>query len=93
MFRLPVRRDVLVSEEVYGRHMCIFGGSGMGKSKLLLSLAQQIFESGQGATIVDKHGDLAREVIRIVPKDRQDDVLWYRIGDPKCSLRVNVSYS
>ncbi len=84
------RQMIEVPESVYGRHMTICGKSGMGKSKLILSMAQWMFENGMGATFVDKAGDLAREIIRIVPEHRKDDVLWIRIADRKCPFQFNI---
>jgi hypothetical protein len=84
------RKIITVPESVYGRHMTIFGKSGMGKSKFILGLAQWIFENDMGATFVDKAGDLANDIIRIVPKERQDDVLWIRIADNKCPFQLNL---
>ncbi len=81
---------IMVPETVYGRHITIFGKSGMGKSKLILSMAQWIFENGMGATFVDKAGDLARDIVRIVPEHRKDDVLLIRIADRKCPFQFNI---
>lgn len=88
--RQDVQKLVTVPENVYGRHMTIFGKSGMGKSKFILSMAQWIFENGMGATFIDRAGDLANEIIRIVPKERRDDVLWIRIADSDCPFQLNV---
>lgn len=90
LLRLPIRKQIFVPESVYGRHMTIFGKSGMGKSKLILGLAQWIFENGMGGTFIDKAGDLANEIIRLVPEDRQDDVLWIRLADRQCPFQFNI---
>jgi hypothetical protein len=90
LLRRDTRKLVTVPENVYGRHMTIFGKSVMGKSKFILGLAQWIFENGMGATFVDKAGDLANDIIRIVPEERKDDVLWIRIADSKCPFQLNV---
>jgi hypothetical protein len=88
--RLRTRRAIEIAEAVYGRHMTIFGKSGMGKSKLILSMVQWMMQRGMGLTIIDPAGDLATEIIRHVPRERMKDVLWIRISDRKCPFRLNV---
>ena len=90
LLRRGSQTSVEIPEAVYGRHMTIFGKSGMGKSKLILSLAQSIFEQGIGATFIDPAGDLSREIIRMVPEHRRDDVLWIRVSDRDCPFRLNI---
>lgn len=88
--RQPTEKAITIPEAVYGRHMTMFGKSGMGKSKLILGMAQWMFQHGMGATFIDPAGDLANEIIRVVPPERQDDVLWIRVSDRDCPFRLNI---
>lgn len=88
--RLPVRKPITVSEEVYSRHMTIFGKSGMGKSEYILSMVKWMLKTGHGGTIIDPAGDLANKIIRHVPENRLEDVLWIRVSDRDCPFRFNI---
>lgn len=90
MLKKDSRKKVLVPEDVYGCHMQVFGKSGRGKSKLMLSIAKWVFENGMGATFIDKGGDLADQIIRIVPKDRIKDVIWIRVREKQFPYQVNL---
>ena len=88
--RQPIAEPVIVSHEVLGRHGTIFGATGMGKSTLILSLAQQVFQSGDGATFLDPAGDLSRDLIRQVPPSRIDDVLYIDVADQQFPFPFNI---
>jgi hypothetical protein len=91
--RRPVKDPVIVSNEVLGRHGTIFGATGMGKSTLILSLAHQVFQSGDGATFLDPAGDLSRDLIRQVPPNRIDDVLYIDVADQRFPFPFNILHA
>ena len=88
--RHPTADPVIVSHEVLGRHGTIFGATGMGKSTLILSLASQVFQSGDGATFLDPAGDLSRDLIRQVPPHRIEDVLYIDVADQRFPFPFNI---
>jgi len=57
-------------------HVAIFGSTGMGKSTLLLMMARHLMLTGEGVTIFDPHGELARDVLSLVPSRRVNDVIF-----------------
>ena len=57
------------------RHLYVIGQTGTGKSTLLRNLIAQDMEAGEGLALIDPHGDLALEVLDLVPSHRIDDVL------------------
>lgn len=63
------------------RHMYVVGKSGAGKSKLLQLLARSDIESGHGLAILDPHGDLVDEMLRLIPEHRVKDVVLFDPGD------------
>lgn len=89
-FVRPKSSTVFVPESVYGRHVVVNGKSGMGKSTLIQSLASWMFESGMGATFIDPAGDLARDLRRLVPKHREDDIIEINVWDRHCPFQMNV---
>ncbi|MGH2852713.1 MAG: type IV secretory system conjugative DNA transfer family protein [Solirubrobacteraceae bacterium] len=56
-------------------HMVVAGPSGVGKSALLASIAGPDIAAGRGCLVLDGKGDLAEEVLRLVPERRQKDVI------------------
>jgi hypothetical protein len=91
--RRPILDPVIVSNEVLGRHGTIFGATGMGKSSLILSLAHQVFQSGDGATFLDPAGDLSRDLIRQVPPERVKDVLYIDVADQRFPFPFNILHA
>ena len=57
-------------------HMAVFGLVGSGKSSILKLLILQNIKRGQGFMVVDPHGELARQVLAMMPKSRHDDVIY-----------------
>ncbi len=63
------------------RHLYAVGKSGTGKSKLLELLIQQDILSGKGIGVLDPHGDLVDNVLRMIPQERLKDVVYFDPGD------------
>src|SRR5436309_2615945 len=55
-------------------HTYLVGKTGMGKSTFLRTLIASDLRAGNGLALLDPHGDLAHEVFRLVPNDRQNDL-------------------
>lgn len=71
------------------RHLYTVGKSGSGKSKFLELLIKNDFETGQGVGILDPHGDLVDNVLRIIPKERIDDVVIFDPSDEAYPIAFN----
>ncbi|MCC6220141.1 MAG: type IV secretory system conjugative DNA transfer family protein [Deltaproteobacteria bacterium] len=63
------------------RHLYVVGKSGSGKSKLLELLIKNDIDTGQGVGVLDPHGDLVENVIRLVPEERIKDVIVFDPSD------------
>lgn len=63
------------------RHLYCVGKSGSGKSKLLELLIQNDIRTGHGVGILDPHGDLVDNVLKLVPKERIKDVVIFDPSD------------
>jgi len=64
-----------IRDEDRRRHLYVVGTSGSGKSKLLELLIRHDLERGRGVGVLDPHGDLVDEVLRLVPRERIRDVV------------------
>lgn len=63
------------------RHLYMLGATRMGKSTLLLNLIAQDMLAGRGLCLIDPHGDLALDVLRRVPGEREADVFYLDLSD------------
>jgi hypothetical protein len=63
------------------RHLYVVGKSGSGKSCLLQLLVRNDMEQGLGCAVIDPHGDLIDDIIKLVPKHRVKDVVIFDPSD------------
>ncbi len=71
-------------------HQHIQGGSGMGKSTLILHMIHQDLIIGKGLALLDPHGDLSKKIIGIIPKERIEDVIYFNPYDTLHPFGLNV---
>ncbi len=57
------------------RHLYVVGKTGSGKSTALLRILTGWLAGGDGAALIDPHGDLAMELLERVPSSRARDVV------------------
>ncbi|HIQ57071.1 TPA: type IV secretory system conjugative DNA transfer family protein [Candidatus Gracilibacteria bacterium] len=71
------------------RHLYTVGKSGSGKSKLLELLIQNDINQGKGVGVLDPHGDLVDNILRIIPEHRKDDVIIFDPADTQFPISFN----
>ena len=69
--------------------MLIGGKSGEGKSTLMQHLALRSMREKKGLILIDPHGDLAEQVLRLVPAERFDDVVFIDLSDEAFACGIN----
>jgi hypothetical protein len=72
------------------RHIYIIGKTGMGKSTLLENMIFSDIHSGKGVAVIDPHGDLVEAVMRFIPKERTNDVIWFDPADKDFPMAFNM---
>lgn len=72
------------------RHMYIIGKTGMGKTNLLENLVMQDIRNGHGVCYIDPHGDTAEKLLKAVPADRINDVIYFNPADQGFPIAFNV---
>lgn len=85
-----IERPVYISDIDRQRHMYIIGRTGSGKSELLKSMALQDILAGKGLAFVDPHGDAAEELLRLIPPNRAQDVIYFNPGDVARPFGLNM---
>lgn len=71
------------------RHLFVVGQTGSGKSTLLKNLTYQLTVQDAGVTLIDPHGDLCEEVLRLIPNRRFDDVVYLDAADPDFAVALD----
>lgn len=71
------------------RHIYIIGKSGMGKTKLQEILIMNDINKGEGVAIIDPHGDLIRDALSKIPKERVNDVIIFDPADTNHPIAFN----
>ncbi len=70
-------------------HMYIVGKTGVGKSTLLLNMIRQDIENGEGAALLDPHGDLAEKILKFIPEYRLKDLIYFNPQHKEQTLYFN----
>jgi hypothetical protein len=84
--------DTLIglTENERERHVYIIGGTGNGKTTMLQYGIVQDMENGKGLAIIDPHGDMAENMLKHVPVDRLDDVIYFNPDDIGYPIGLNI---
>jgi len=96
--------DVIVGKNTYGgeetpigqtltqrrKHTYIIGKTGMGKTEMLKNIIYQDMVSGKGLCVLDPHGDLIQDLLKIVPKNRKNDVIYFDPSDRQWPIGLNI---
>jgi len=72
-----------------GRHLYIIGQTGVGKSGLLELLTISDIYSPYGFAVIDPHGDYAQNILRRIPAERVNDVLYFNPADTAFPIAFN----
>jgi TraM recognition site of TraD and TraG/Helicase HerA, central domain len=83
------QRQVKLSDEDRGKHTYIIGATGTGKSTLLCSMIVQDIKAGKGVGVIDAHGDLYHDIIKMIPPERMGDVVLFDPTDMDYPVGLN----
>lgn len=72
------------------RHVYTIGKTGMGKSQLLENMMISDIRNGYGACMIDPHGDMVENIIKCVPRNRVDDIIYFNPADVDHPIAFNV---
>ena len=72
------------------RHVYIIGGTGNGKTTMLMYGIIQDIKNGKGVAVIDPHGDLAETILRHIPAERIKDVIYLNPDDLSNPIGVNL---
>ena len=84
------KKAIFLQEKDRRRHMYIIGQTGMGKSVFLENLAFQDMCDGRGFAFIDPHGDAVEALLKRVPEERIDDVIYFDPADIEHPVGMNM---
>ena len=83
---LPFAIDAMARKQ----HVYMLGGTGTGKSTLMLNMIVQDMKAGRAVIVVDPHGDLWEKALRLVPSKRLQDLVLVHPTDPRGQFTMNI---
>ncbi|TXG77774.1 DUF87 domain-containing protein [Patescibacteria group bacterium] len=72
------------------RHIYIIGGTGNGKTTMMQYQIAQDMQNGKGVAIIDPHGDMAETLLKHVPPERVNDVVYFNPDDLEYPIGLNL---
>lgn len=85
-----VKKEIRLSIDDRRRHTYVMGSTGMGKSVFLENLAIQDMRAGRGFAFLDPHGDAAEALLKVVPENRINDVIYFNPPDMDNPIGMNI---
>lgn len=85
-----VKKEIRIKSEDRFRHFYVIGQTGTWKSSILQSMARQDLKNGEWLAIMDPHGDLVKDLLPFVPRERADDVIVFDPSDESRPLGLNL---
>ncbi len=70
-------------------HTYVIGKTGTGKSTLLENMIYDDIKEGRGVAVVDPHGQLIEHVLKFIPEDRINDVIYFNPSDHDWPIGFN----
>ena len=85
-----VQKPIYLNDDDRRRHMYVIGQTGMGKSVFLENIAFQDMCDGRGFAFIDPHGDAVEALLKRVPEERIDDVIYFDPADIEHPVGMNM---
>lgn len=82
--------DVRIADDDRRRHIYMVGQTGTGKSNLLVNMVSDDIRKGKGVAVIDPHGDLAEDILSLIPKNRLEDVIYFSPGHLSNPVGLNM---
>ena len=79
-----------INEEQLRSHAVVLGQTGVGKSTMLRNMFVQHIQGKHGCGLIDPHGDLARELIDLIPANRVNDTVYFDATDREHPPAMNI---
>lgn len=85
-----IKRSIFIGEDDRRRHVYIIGATGTGKTELLKDMIMQDIKKGYGLCFMDPHGDAIADLLKLIPPERAEDVIYFNPGDTSRPMGLNL---
>lgn len=85
-----LNRPVFIEREDRRRHTYIIGKTGTGKTEFLKQMIMQDINAGEGLAVMDPHGDLVEDILKLIPPNRAEDVILFDPSDTERPMGFNM---
>jgi len=85
-----ISRTVNIERDDRRRHMYIIGKTGTGKTEFLKQMIMQDIKNGEGLAVIDPHGDLIEDILKLIPPQRAEDVILFDPSDTSRPMGFNM---
>ena len=85
-----IKREVYIGNEDRMRHIYIIGKTGTGKSEILKDMILQDIKDGKGLCFMDPHGDAIEDILKLIPPNRVEDVIYFNPNDTERPIGMNL---
>ena len=85
-----VKKEIRLKTEDRFRHFYVIGQTGTGKSSIMQVMARQDLANGQWMAVIDPHGDLVKDLLPFIPRERADDVVIFDPSDLQRPMWLNL---
>ncbi len=81
--------EVKIAKDALARHLYIMGQTGTGKSTMLKTMIADCLKKNEGFAVIDPHGDLYDDVLKMIPKSKQKRLTIINTTNPDESAKHN----
>ncbi|RDH76333.1 hypothetical protein DVS77_21500 [Mycolicibacterium moriokaense] len=85
-----VDRQIAMSYDAALTHTYIAGGTGVGKTTLMVNTIRQDMETGAGIVLIEREGNLFQQALDQVPPNRADDVICIDLTQDDNPVGLNL---
>lgn len=83
-------KDIFMRPEDRVRHTYVIGQTGTGKTTFLAGMAIRDIKAGRGVAFIDPHGSDTEDILRHIPPERVEDVVYFNPADVERPLGLNM---
>ncbi|HNW23164.1 MAG TPA: type IV secretion system DNA-binding domain-containing protein [Candidatus Dojkabacteria bacterium] len=84
------RQEFGIKREDRRKHFYILGKTGVGKSTVFKNMFISDILRGDGACMIDPHGELIEELLDFIPAERVEDVIYFNPTDTQYPIGFNL---
>jgi hypothetical protein len=85
-----IKTPIFLKPEDRLRHTYVIGKTGSGKSTVLKEMILQDIRNGEGVCFIDPHGADVEDILKRMPKERIDDVIYFNPIDMERPIALNL---